>query len=135
MSTLGNSFRTALYNALNGNVTYTVYHIPPSSADSYVVISDISEREQPNQTWREYDIYATIEIVTQFQKTGNRDNGLAVSKKIDDILRPTLTGSISFTGYNIAGCWLDDQYENLSNENAGKYHRIVMSYYFKVIAV
>jgi len=128
------NLRAAIYTALNGVITYPVYHIPPSSAGDHVVIDSIRSHETTAQTWRSFEAYVTLQIISQYQKTGNRTDGYAEAEAIKQALRPTVTGAITVTGYDVAGCWEDDRYEDLASEGPGKYHRVTLIYFYNLIA-
>ncbi len=123
--------RSAVKTALSAGCTYPVYDIPVPETVSYINIQAIRISEDTAQSWPVYDCYVTIEIISTFQKTGNRTNGDAQAELVDTAMRPTVTGGIVVAGWDLAGCWLDSQDEYLSNDADGKKHRIVMSYFLK----
>jgi len=123
--------RSAIKTALTAGCTYPVYDIPMPEAVNYINIQAIRLSEDTAQTLPVYDCYITIEIISKFQKTGNRTNGDTQAELVDTAMRPTITGGIVVSGWDMAGCWLDSQDEYLSNDADGKTHRIVMSYFIK----
>lgn len=123
--------RAAVHTALSASCTYPVHDIPPSGLTEYVVISAIRLAEDTAQSWMVYDVYVTIDIITKFQKVGNRADNDAQAVLVDAALRPSVTGGITVTGWDRAGCWLDSEDEYLSNDPDGKTHRVTMSYYMK----
>lgn len=124
--------RTAVHTALTAGCTYSVVDIPTPDLVNYIEIQAIRLSEDTAQSWPMYNCYVTIDIISTFQKTGNRDNGDAQAVLVDTAMRPTVTGGITVSGWDMAGCWLDSQDEYMSNDNDGKKHRISMSYFIKL---
>ena len=105
------TIRQALYTALNGNVTDPVVSIPEAAATDYVLIDSIRCFEDSAQTNFVYDCNITLEVVKKYAKTGNKSQTAAIALLIDNIMRPTVTGSLAITGWWNAGIWLDSSDE------------------------
>lgn len=125
--------REAIASAL-GSLSFPYHDIPTAAANNYITISNIRARETTAQTWFSFDFYVTVEILALFYKAGNRADAYAVATEVKEVIRPSITGAIQVPGYDVAGCWIDDEYEELVSDGAGKNHRIVLTYFFTLIS-
>lgn len=127
-----NTIRQAIYTALSGNVTLPVYTAIPEDVSDYVLLDAVRLSEDSAQTNFVYDCYVDIEVVKTYQKTGNKSEAAAIALAIDNILRPSVTGFVSISGWSVAGIRLDstDELADLINEK--KVMRVLQTYYMKI---
>ena len=130
------SIRQAVYNALNGNVGLTVYSWPSKTATDYVLIGDIFIREITAQTRDVFEASVTIETITRTivrdDTRGTKKTAATAAALVDAKMRPGVITFLSVTGYTVAGCYLDDQSEDLSLESDEAIFRISQTYFLRL---
>ena len=136
MNLPASALRSALYTALSGNVGLTVYSWPPTTAGDYVLIGDIRISELTYQTKEIFECYASIEVITKQQllnnMVGTKTTAATTAALVDAKMRPTVTTFLPVTGYTVAGCYLDDQSEDLSVESDTAIFRMQMNYFIRL---
>ena len=125
------AIRTAIFDALNGNVGASVVSVPSRDLGDHVLIDSIRVFEDTAQTDFIYDVLVSIEVFTQFNKTGNKSAATTIAAAIDNIIRPQVVGTISVSGWNNLGAWLDNSNEFVDTINEKKVVRHILMYRMK----
>nr|BDD47703.1 hypothetical protein 5 [bacterium] len=124
--------RQAVYDALNGNTTLTVYSMPPKSAGDFILIDAIRVSEASPQSFYMYDVIVGLRVVMRYQGTGSKKTAGTYADEIDAIFRPTATSTISVSGFEVCGFNLEDSEEFVNITDDAKTFEIEMNYYLKL---
>ena len=110
MNEVSDKIRTAIYTALNGNITYNSQTIgifdeapPTTAAVNYILFSTQAEDDQSNNSRFVTEGYILLDIVSIQSEFPNKSVLESISNSILTILRPTVTtyGITLPAGYNL----------------------------------
>jgi hypothetical protein len=129
--------RQAYYDALNGNISVSVYKedVDPAETGNYVVVRLESTTGVPNNQSFITRPVVIIDIVTRFSNVINPDTVEDIDQEIKTVLKPLVTSVIQLDNVQLSGMSTGEVNYLTEDDGTDKYYRKIVRYQNRIVEI